>query len=70
LLSLSTATCRSTNGSNPAKHSYEYRSGQACEPDFVVETGERMLICEIKAQNELVIGAATLEDLIATFTRG
>ena len=93
-----------------AQFQIEYRSGQAYEPDFVVETGNRMLICEIKAQNELndpivvakaqaaskwckaasqhaadcggkswsyllipddrVIGAATLEGLIATFTRG
>ena len=31
----------------------EYRSGQSYEPDFVVETDDRMLICEIKASNEL-----------------
>ena len=31
----------------------DYRSGQAYEPDFVVDTNTRMLICEVKAQNEL-----------------
>ena len=31
----------------------DYRSGEAYEPDFVVETRTRMLICEVKAQNEL-----------------
>src|SRR5262249_4762534 len=31
----------------------EYRSGEAYEPDFVVETKDRILICEIKARNEL-----------------
>lgn len=31
----------------------DYRSGEAYEPDFVVETKTRMLICEVKAQNEL-----------------
>jgi type III restriction enzyme len=30
----------------------EYRSGDNYEPDFVVETAERMFICEVKAQNE------------------
>ncbi len=30
----------------------EYRSGDNYEPDFVVETADRMLICEVKAQNE------------------
>lgn len=30
----------------------EYRSGDNYEPDFVVETLDRMLICEVKAQNE------------------
>jgi type III restriction enzyme len=30
----------------------EYRSGENYEPDFVVETSDRMLICEVKAQNE------------------
>ena len=33
----------------------EYRSGDNYEPDFVVETADRMLICEVKAQNELTI---------------
>jgi len=31
----------------------DYRSGEAYEPDFVVETKTRMLICEVKAKNEL-----------------
>jgi type III restriction enzyme len=31
----------------------EYRLGDAYEPDFVVETDKRMLICEVKARNEL-----------------
>ena len=31
----------------------DYRSGEAYEPDFVVETKTNMLICEVKAQNEL-----------------
>jgi type III restriction enzyme len=31
----------------------EYRSGDAYEPDFVVETDKRMLICEVKARNEV-----------------
>jgi type III restriction enzyme len=31
----------------------DYHSGEAYEPDFVVETKKRMLICEVKAQNEL-----------------
>jgi len=31
----------------------DYHSGEAYEPDFVVETKTRMLICEVKAQNEL-----------------
>jgi type III restriction enzyme len=30
----------------------EYRSGENYEPDFVVETTDRMFICEVKAQNE------------------
>jgi len=30
----------------------EYRSGDNYEPDFVVETTDRMFICEVKAQNE------------------
>ena len=30
----------------------EFRSGDAYEPDFVVETSTRMLICEVKANNE------------------
>jgi type III restriction enzyme len=31
----------------------DYRSGESYEPDFVVETNSTMLICEVKAQNEL-----------------
>jgi len=31
----------------------DYRSGEAYEPDFVVETKTRMLVCEVKARNEL-----------------
>jgi type III restriction enzyme len=31
----------------------DYRSGEAYEPDFVVETKTKMLICEVKAKNEL-----------------
>jgi type III restriction enzyme len=31
----------------------EYRSGEGYEPDFVVETADRMLICEVKARGEL-----------------
>ena len=36
-----------------AQFQIEYRSGEAYEPDFVVETKNRILICEIKAENEL-----------------
>jgi type III restriction enzyme len=31
----------------------EYRSGEAYEPDFVVETADRMLVAEVKARGEL-----------------
>jgi type III restriction enzyme len=31
----------------------DYRSGESYEPDFVAETKTRMLICEVKARNEL-----------------
>jgi type III restriction enzyme len=31
----------------------DYRSGEAYEPDFVVETATKMLILEVKARNEL-----------------
>jgi type III restriction enzyme len=31
----------------------DYRSGEAYEPDFVVETKTKMMICEVKARNEL-----------------
>jgi type III restriction enzyme len=39
----------------PARNQFriDYRSGDAYEPDFVVETRTRMLICEVKAQNEI-----------------
>jgi len=31
----------------------DYRSGESYEPDFVAETKTQMLICEVKARNEL-----------------
>jgi len=31
----------------------EFRSGDAYEPDFVIETASQKLICEVKARNEL-----------------
>jgi type III restriction enzyme len=39
----------------PARNQFriDYRSGEAYEPDFVAETKTTMLICEVKAQNEL-----------------
>lgn len=45
----------------------DYRSGEAYEPDFVVETRTRMLICEVKAQNEL--DDATVKDKAAAATK-
>ncbi|MBA3912391.1 MAG: DEAD/DEAH box helicase family protein [Acidobacteriales bacterium] len=36
-----------------AQFQIEYRSGEGYEPDFVVETDQQMLICEVKARNEL-----------------
>ena len=36
-----------------AQFQIDYRSNEAYEPDFVVETKDRILICEIKAENEL-----------------
>lgn len=36
-----------------AQFQIEYRSGDNYEPDFVVETGKDVLICEVKASNEL-----------------
>jgi len=36
-----------------AQFPIEYRSGEGYEPDFVVETDKQMLICEVKARNEL-----------------
>jgi hypothetical protein len=36
-----------------AQFQIEYRSGDNYEPDFVIETSDRMLIAEIKASNEL-----------------
>jgi type III restriction enzyme len=37
----------------PKQFRIDYRSGEPYEPDFVVETKTKMLICEVKAQNEL-----------------
>lgn len=45
----------------------DYRSGEAYEPDFVVETKTKMLICEVKAQNEL--DAATVKAKAAAATK-
>ena len=36
-----------------AQFQIEYRSGDAYEPDFVIETTTRMLIAEVKAANEI-----------------
>jgi type III restriction enzyme len=36
-----------------AQFQIEYRSGEGYEPDFVIETDKQMLICEVKARNEL-----------------
>jgi len=36
-----------------AQFQIEYRSDEAYEPDFVVETKDRIPICEIKAEKEL-----------------
>lgn len=36
-----------------AQFQIEYRSGDNYEPDFVIETNDRMLIAEVKASNEL-----------------
>jgi type III restriction enzyme len=36
-----------------AQFQIEYRSGDSYEPDFVVETGKDVLICEVKARNEM-----------------
>jgi type III restriction enzyme len=36
-----------------AQFQIEYRSGDAYEPDFVIETSSQKLICEVKARNEL-----------------
>ena len=44
----------------------DYRSGEAYEPDFVVETKTRMLICEVKAQNELDDTTVKAKALAAT----
>ena len=37
----------------PARNQFriDYHSGEAYEPDFVIETKTKMLICEVKAQN-------------------
>jgi type III restriction enzyme len=45
----------------------DYRSGESYEPDFVVETKTRMLICEVKAQNELE--DPTVKDKAAAATK-
>lgn len=37
----------------PKQFRIDYRSGEGYEPDFVVETKTKMLICEVKASNEL-----------------
>lgn len=37
----------------PNQFRIDYRSGEGYWPDFVVETKTRMLICEVKAKNEL-----------------
>ena len=46
---------RSRNGSSRAGRNskIEYRSGEGYEPDFVVETTDRILLAEVKAGNEL-----------------
>ncbi len=36
-----------------AQFQIEYRSGDAYEPDVVIETDSQKLICEVKARNEL-----------------
>ena len=36
-----------------AQFQIEYRSGEAYEPDFVVEAKDRFLICEVKDEKEL-----------------
>lgn len=36
-----------------AQFQIEYRSGDGYEPDFVVETEDRILLCEVKAHDEL-----------------
>ena len=36
-----------------AQFQIDYRSGEAYEPDFVVEAADRVHICEVKSQNEL-----------------
>lgn len=37
----------------PRQFQIEYRSGEAYEPDFVVESNDASLICEIKSRNEM-----------------
>jgi len=44
----------------------DYRSGEAYEPDFVVETKTKMLICEVKAKNELEDPTVTAKAAAAT----
>lgn len=44
----------------------EYRSGESYEPDFVIETADRMLIAEVKAQSELADATVAAKALAAT----
>ena len=44
----------------------DYRSGDAYEPDFVVEAKTKMLICEVKAQNELADATVKAKAAAAT----
>ena len=44
----------------------DYRSGEAYEPDFVVETKTKMLVCEVKARNELEDAVVRAKSAAAT----
>lgn len=44
----------------------EYRSGNNYEPDFVIETSKAMVICEVKARNELTDPAVQAKAQAAT----
>jgi type III restriction enzyme len=39
----------------PGKSQFQidYRSGESHEPDFVIETGDKLLICEVKSDSEM-----------------